>query len=219
MNITAAHQKWGHLGMKELRSTAAHYNIKLTGNLRFCDGCARAKARRKKIGKDTQQVASKPGQRLFLDTAGPFEASTGGSRYWVKVVDDMSHKGWDFFLKKKSDVPLNAKRLIILLKQKGYQVEYLRCDNAGEHQELTKIAEKHGFALERTGANTLQLNGVVERRFVTDFDLALAAMNTGSLTKAQRRQLWPEICKTISHPTDIVMNSTSRAPPDTLFYG
>ena len=54
---------------------------------------------------------------------------------------------------------------------------------------------------------------------MTDFDCALAAMNTASLTKAQQRQLWPEICKTISQTTNIVMNSTHSAPPDTLFYG
>ena len=219
MNVLEAHQKWGHIGERELRLTAKHQSVKLTGRMTTCDGCGLAKTRRKKMTKEASKMATKPAERIFFDTAGPFTPSMGGSRFWVKAIDDMSHKSWDFFIKKKSEVPTKIERLLILLVQKGFKVEFLRCDNAGEHVEMTKIAEKYGVTLEKTGANTPQRNGVVERRFVTDFDRALAAMNTAGMSEADRGRLWPEICKTMSQMTNVVMNSRRDKPPDELFYG
>ena len=53
--------------------------------------------------------------------------------------------------------------LIIQLKLKGYKVQYLRCDNAGEHQDkLQAICRQLGVELEYVAPNTLQHDGVIE---------------------------------------------------------
>ena len=39
--------------------------------------------------KEATKTATKPGERIFFDTSGPFKPSAGGSRYWVKAIDDM----------------------------------------------------------------------------------------------------------------------------------
>ena len=51
----------------------------------------------------------------------------------------------------------------------GYQVKFLRCDNAGENVSAEEACEEEGLGVtfECTAPNTPQQNGRVERCFAT----------------------------------------------------
>ena len=104
MDINDAHVLC-HLGEKLLRTTFTGMGIKLTGSLKTCEGCCLANAKAKAVRKSSDTRATKPGERLFVDTSGPYPESIAGNRYWIQIVDDFSRKGWAKFKKSKIDLP------------------------------------------------------------------------------------------------------------------
>ena len=138
MDINEAHRKFAHRSEDTLRRTFRSYSVELTGKLRPCDGCMRAKAKAKNVKKQTETEAENPGERLFLDTTGPFAPSIGGRVYDGKLVDQQSRKAWTAHLKKKSAIPIVARSKMEELKAKGIHVQFIRCDNAGEQKQPLK---------------------------------------------------------------------------------
>ena len=69
--------------------------------------------------KSTKTRATKAGERLFIDTSGPYPWSMRGNKYWFKVVDDYSRRNWNNSMKSKSEVPTHQKSLLKILKSKG----------------------------------------------------------------------------------------------------
>ena len=59
-------------------------------------------------------------------------------------------------MKRKSEVPTHLKSLIRILQGKGKKVKYIRCDYAGEHEQLKKYCEENNIILEMTAPNTPQ---------------------------------------------------------------
>lgn len=93
-DINEAHIEWGHKGAALLKKTAQFYEIKLTGTLMPCEGCGLAKAKQKAVAKVSFEKATQIGTRLYLDAAGPYSETAGGSRYFFDIVDEYSRKGW-----------------------------------------------------------------------------------------------------------------------------
>ena len=81
--------------------------------------------------KATNMRAMTAGERLFIDTSGPYPQSIGGNKYWFKDVDDYLRKNLNYLMKRKNEVPTHLKSLIRILQIKGKNVRYIRCDNAG----------------------------------------------------------------------------------------
>ena len=52
------------------------------GKMMVCDGCARAKATQKRTNKVTTVVAEKHGERIYMDTSGPYSETVKGSRFF-----------------------------------------------------------------------------------------------------------------------------------------
>ena len=89
-DINEAHDKLGHAHEAILHRTCKKLNITLTGQLLPCDACMRTKAQAKPVKKTTNTKATYVGERLFLDTSGPFPPSIKGSKYWGKICDQYS---------------------------------------------------------------------------------------------------------------------------------
>ena len=190
MDINEAHDIFNHLGPEVLRKTCKNLGIKLTGTFQSCPGCMYAKAKQKKLNKLSKVQATKPGERLFLDTSGPYPQSLGGNTYWLKIVDDFSRKNCNFLLKKKSEVGKKVIDHIDSLIKNGKKVKFLRCDNAGEHNVLKAFCEKNNITLEMTTPNTPQQNGVVERSFATELNYIRAMLFQANFTPAMVSSLW-----------------------------
>ena len=69
--------------------------------------------------KMTNTRATTVGERLFIDTSGPYPRSIGGNKYWFKVVDNYLRKNWNYLIKRKNEVPSHLKSLIRTLQSKG----------------------------------------------------------------------------------------------------
>ena len=214
-----AHYKYNHCSEAILKKTLKYYGLKPTGKMLTCNGCMIAKGRRVGIPKIDLAKATKPAQRLQLDLSGPFFATTAGSRYWLKIMCQFSRKCFDYFIREKNEVVTKFEHLIDLLTAANFTVEYLRCDDAGEHQAVETLCEKRGIKIEFTGANTPQRNGIVERRFLTDGERATAAMVSAGLPSSMRRVCWAEFAKSTSITSNTICNSVNEIPPDTMFYG
>ena len=74
---------YSHLGEKLLRTTYNALGVKLTGTLQVCDGYERSKAKTRAVRNKTYRRASQPGERIFVDTTGPFSESL----IWESVLD------------------------------------------------------------------------------------------------------------------------------------
>lgn len=190
MDVNEAHDMFNHLGPEALRKTCKNLGIELTGTFQSCPGCMYAKAKQKKVNKLSKVRATEPGERLFIDTSGPYPRSLGGNIYWLKIVDDFSRKNWNFLMKNKSEVTQNVVDHIESLTNNGKKVKFIRCDNAGEHNALISYCEKSNINLEMTTPNTPQHNGVVERSFATELNYIRAMLFQANFTPAMISSLW-----------------------------
>lgn len=92
LDINEAHDRMGDFGESMLRDTYADAGVTLTGTLKACDGCLRAKAKRKAILKVSATTATEPGERICVDISGPYSPSIRGSIYWGNMVDENTNK-------------------------------------------------------------------------------------------------------------------------------
>jgi transposase InsO family protein len=218
VDINEAHELLGHVGERSLRDTAKTLEWDLTGHV--CTGCTEAKAKAAAVAKNTTVRATRPGERLFTDISGPYAKSAIGSRYWIMVVDDYSRMKWSFFRKNKSDIGEALEGFLVLLSGLGYATKYLRCDDAGENtRHLSDLCKRRGIKIEFTTRHTPQLNGVVERAFVTVCQRAKAMMFSAQFTPEYQGRLWAEAVNTATVLTNTAMNSVNKDCPSDMFYG
>ena len=109
------------------------FGIKVTGTMELCDACALAKGKQKNVSKEAATIASKPGERLFIDISLVSAVSIGGSKFMVMIVDDYSRMKWCQFVKLKSEMTSVVMPLVEELHLIGKPVINIRLDNAGEN--------------------------------------------------------------------------------------
>jgi hypothetical protein len=224
ISMDALHILWAHASEKYIKTTAKELGIKTIGKLSPCFGCAQAKARQKNTSKQAKNPATKPGERFFLDLSGPFAPSIGGSKYWLKMVDEFSNKSFDKYIKTKDQLSEEVKKLLTMLFGKGYEVKFLRCDNGGENVslELKEICEGglgngRFVQIEYTSRDTPQHNGIVERRFATDGQRALAMMLDRNWSEATRQRMWCEATNLASQVNNNLIRPETKKSPNMIF--
>ena len=220
MDINVYHDLLGHAGETTLRKTASLMKITLTGKLKSCDGCMKEKAKQKATAKETKHKAIKAGERIYMDTSGPYPKSINGNKYWLKFCDQFTGYSWNCFIKSKGEVHEYFEQSIIALKAQGHMIRYLRCDNAGEHlDKLREVCNKYGIYIEYTTSSTPEFNAVVERRFFTDKQRGNAMMFAACLDEEHRNKLWEEAYNTATIVGNIIVPSNQVKTPYELFYG
>jgi hypothetical protein len=219
MDINKLHDTLGHKGEGLLRKTCKHLGIKVTGELKACEACGIAKAKQKSLSKTTSNKATKPGQRLFFDTAGPYAPTVSGNTLIFCITDDYSRFSWVYFGKLKSQIGQHVKALVTQLKAKGCDTEYLRCDPGGENKSLEQFCEEQGITLEKTAANTPQQNGVVERKLTVMIQRAHAQMRASNFDDNARDLLWAESVNTANDMENISSNTLNKKSPYELLTG
>jgi hypothetical protein len=124
LDINKAHDVLGHEGEALLLKTYKRLDVTLTGALKPCEGCGFAKAKAKAASKTTSTKATKPGERLFLDTSGLFSPTLNGCKYWIQVVDDFTRYGFCEFNKNKKGMGAFIRKLIEKLRAMGMETKY-----------------------------------------------------------------------------------------------
>ena len=141
MTFNEAHDKLGHMSNILTKATARQLGWHLTGAVRPCESCAKAKAKQKNVPKKSEhQVATANGQRIFLDISSVkmIENSdkTASRPFWRIMVDERTQlKFSDFFDTKDGMVEPTCEQLYRWMRN-GKVVKYIRLDDAGENKAL-----------------------------------------------------------------------------------
>ena len=203
-----------------VREFCKRASINLIAKMKTCVGCMEAKAKRKPVRKITNTRATKPGERIYVDTSGPLKPDRRGYKYWFKIVDDYSRKNWNFFMKAKSEVTKELEKFILMMKDKDIVIEKIRCDNAGEHQsEFQALCSKHKITLEFVAPSTPQHNGVVERAFTTDLWRLKAMMRQANFATFTKNMFWTYAIKVLEKLSNMAMTTGNpdNKSPDAMF--
>ena len=84
-----------------------------------CEGCLLGKQFKKGFPKELSLRAQKPLELIHTDVCGPIKPSSlGKSNYFLLFIDEFSRKTWVFFLKEKSMLFKNFKKLKALVERK-----------------------------------------------------------------------------------------------------
>jgi hypothetical protein len=223
IDIMKFHDMLGHVSESTTKKTAEYYGVKLIGSFEVCSDCAKAKARQKNIPKGNDTVhATSNGERLFIDISSIKTTSFGGAKFWLLVVDDKTDYSWSYFLKRKSETKDKICALVMELKNKnGFNVLFIRCDNAGENKvtrdELKRIAPALQF--EFTAPDTPQQNGCVERKFATLYGRVRAMLNRARLPNKIRNKLWAEAANMANEAENMSLKVGKNAPTHKEFFG
>jgi hypothetical protein len=213
MDVNVAHALLGHPSEETTRMTMKYYGVVLTGKMNVCAGCAIEKASKKGSPKAPTEKASKPCERLLLDTTGPYPPSLRGNRYDVYIMCQATNKRWILNVKNKNQVPKCLEQVLKWTEGHGYKVKYLRCDNAGEHQShLRDVCDQHGVLVEYTARATPQQNGQVERMIATDRGRRNAMMNGTNFSSKELSFLRAEATQMSSQLAQLLVSTNQPIP-------
>ena len=109
VDINYFHVSFAHAHTSVLQATARqHGGFRLTGELVSCSACSKVKENRASTAHHTTARAKRPVELIHIDTAGPFPAPLGGSRYVVMYVDSSSRPQRPYGTRDKSEAAILA---------------------------------------------------------------------------------------------------------------
>ena len=162
VDINRLHVSLAHAHASVLQATARQHGFLLTGQLVSCSACSMAKGNRAPTPHHTTARAKRPMELIHVDTAGPFPASLGGSRYVVMFVDSASRLQRPYGTRDKTAAAILAvvKRFIADM---GVPRAF-RSDNGREYtnHSFVEFCNNLGIRRELTAPYTPQQNGPVE---------------------------------------------------------
>ena len=120
-----AHDQWGHNNRKRDKFFAKLLGYELTGDEVECDACGIAKAKRANVSKTTSVRTSRPGERIYVDTSGPFEGAPAHKKYVHGLVDDYSDKCMMQFSPAKKHMTQFVEQAFIAFKGQGKPIKYV----------------------------------------------------------------------------------------------
>ena len=220
MDRDEAHSLWGLPHYAQMNKMANFYKVHLVGKLSKCPGCAVVKSRAMKTTRTCSKLASKNGERMFIDTTGPYPTSRGGMKYWMCAIDDKSDKTWTQFAKSKKHMVKFVEKLITEINSLGWSVRYIRCDNAVEHQkDLQDLCSSKGIVLEYTAPNTPQQNARAEKKIHIIWQRAMTMQVNANLNQNSQKLFWGEAVACSNFHEDLVIKSGRKIPALTAWTG
>ena len=175
VDINHFHVSRAHAHASVLQATARQHNFRSTGQLVSCWACSMAKGNRAPTAHHTTARAKRPMGLIHIDTAGPFPASLGGSRYVVMFVDSASRLQRPYGTRDKTVATILAvvKRFTADM---GVPRAF-RSDNGREYtnSSFVEFCNNLGIRLELTAPYTPQQNGPVESALWRAFKAGHAA--------------------------------------------
>ncbi|KAG8501441.1 hypothetical protein CXB51_003771 [Gossypium anomalum] len=191
------HMRLGHMsenGMVEL-SKRGLFDGQGICKLNFCEHCVFGEQKRVRFTRGIHNTKETL-EYIHSDLWGPSRVpSRGGANYMLTFIDDFSRKVWAFFLKQKSDVFSAFKSWKIMIeKQTGKQIKYLRTDNGLEFcsDEFNRLCKSEGIVRHLTVRHTPQQNGVAERMNRTIMEKVRCMLSNANLPKS----FWAEAAST-----------------------
>ena len=161
----------------------------------FCEGCVYGKQHRKEFPKGIAKPSNKPGEIFHIDLCGRMNQPTlGGANYFMICKDDCTRYCFIYFLKNKTDVLENLKRLVTEAQADGFQVKRIRTDGDLEfcNTEVNNYLLSKDIKHEKSRPRAPEQNGFIERQNRT----VLEAAKTMLHSKGLPLYLWAEAAST-----------------------
>ena len=166
------HQRFGHLGARNLQRLAKHgkvdgFDFDAMKQIKFCESCVKGKHHRSNFPTSGGKRSEEPLGLVHSDLCEKMSSkSLSWAEYFLTFIDDKTRYVWVFILKQKDQVFekfLEWKALVE--KSTGRNLKALRTDNGGEYTsaEFEAYLKKEVVRHELTVPKTPEQNGVAER--------------------------------------------------------
>ena len=159
---------------------------------KLCVSCIAGKHQRTPFPRSSTFRAIETLELIHMDICGPISQPTsGGSRYFLLIIDDHSRLTWVAMLQCMSDAFEAFKRFKNLVgTEKGVKVKTLRSDRGGEFtsEEFSKHCIECGIKRQLTTPYSPQQNGVVKIKNRK----VMSMVRTMFKAKDLPRELWGE---------------------------
>jgi transposase InsO family protein len=148
------HCRLGHAGRDRVRELMRNGDLQTIPDVPICDACVRGKHSRDRFT-GSICTATKPGDVIHSDVAGPLPRSHSGCRYTVSFIDEHSRYVTVFAMKQKSDVLGCFKSFVREFERRHEtKIKAVHSDNGGEYTPVAKFAASRGIAIHRSAPYT-----------------------------------------------------------------
>jgi Integrase core domain/GAG-pre-integrase domain len=183
------HCLFGHAGRDRVGELMQNGEVLTIPDTPICDSCVRGKQSRDSLT-GSISTATKPGDVIHSDVAGPLPRSHSGCRYTVSFIDEHSRYVTVFAMKRKSDVLGCFKSFMRELEHRQEtKIKAVHSDNGGEYSPVAKFATGRGISVHRSAPYAPQSNGIVERANRTIIEMARTTLVQSGLPNTGKRQL------------------------------
>ncbi|GKC82412.1 retrovirus-related pol polyprotein from transposon TNT 1-94, partial [Tanacetum coccineum] len=175
------HRRLSHFNFGDINHLGRHSLVCGLPRLKFqkdylCSACAMGKSKKQSHKPKSEDTNQEKLYFLHMDVCGPMRvASVNGKKYILVIMDDYSRFTWVKFLASKDEAPdFIIKFLKMIQVRLNATVRNIRTDNGTEfvNQTMRSYYEQVGISHETSVSQTLQQNGVVERRNQTLIEAA-----------------------------------------------
>ena len=202
------HRRLAHLNLESLRKLTklsvnmAFTDVKERHTFANCHSCLLSKSKR--ISHPPQPVldatVKTPLRRLHSDVFGPLPQGTGGVRYFIVFVDEVSRFSFVFLMKRKNEIVEKLSELLALIRSfpsraSKFVVKMLHSDNAYIARELKEFCLTQGITQTFSPPYTPNQNGLSERTGGVLIQKARTLMLDSSFLRFYP-YLWPDAVKT-----------------------
>jgi len=222
LKASKMHNVLGHTGEPYTRATSARLGIDIQGPIPPCPSCAISKMKQSNTRKLSADKATERGERLCMDISSVKDKSSGGSKYWLMVIDEATRFQWSYFIPAKKKTRDKILSLLKHLKsQENIDVKNIRCDDAGENVATKTLLDQEGYGInfEFTSKGTPQHNGIVERRFATLYGRIRSMLHGCGCPEKLKYKLWAECANTSGDLFNIQTHQADHKSPYEAFYG
>lgn len=171
------HWRLGHPSHERIKSLATDFDFISCSNKCLCHICPLAK--QAKLPFPVSSIRTRaPFELIHCDLWGRFSVpSLSGAHYFLTIVDDFSRCTWVYLMRHKSETKFHLQSFFAMVStQYQSQVKQIRSDQGQEffHHNLQHFFREHGILHQQSCVQTLQQNGVVERKHRHLLDVARA---------------------------------------------
>ena len=183
-----------------------------------CEACLQGKMTRSPFVGQMKR-AKEVLEIVHTDVCGPFRVEArGGYSYFITFTDDYSRYGYVYLMKYKHESLEKFKEFKAEVEKKtGKGIKTLRSDRGGEYLSAVfdMFLKEHGIVSQTTPPNTLQLNGVSERRNRTLLDMVRSMMSYIDFPL----QMWGYALLTAGHTLNRLHSKSVEATPYEIWHG
>ena len=211
------HQRLGHLGQQNLKRL-----VRMSTGMRpLPDGCTCIHCVNAKLKEVPHNHPFKRGEYplefIHIDLSGRMPKGRDGEEYWVTIVDDCTGLTDVTPIRKKSELPLAVQRFLEKNERPERRCHRARIDQAGENLtlELADFLRDRGVAIEPTGTEQHQANGVAEVAQRLILERTHATLSSADLSL----KYWPYIAEAIGHLRMFTPHSRLEMTPYQAWFG